>query len=88
MRYNPRIFNRIFGQDMEQKQKTRTPEEEKRARLERCIAVVVFGTLSVLLFFYLSNGIIELIMADALPEEALQEYDASAGGVGEEAGEP
>lgn len=68
MRYNRRIFNCIFGYNMEKEQTTRTPEEEKQARLKRCIAVVVFGTLSVLLFFYLANGIVEIIMADAVPE--------------------
>lgn len=54
---------------MEQEQTTRSPEEEKQVRLKRCIAVVVFGTLSVFTFFYLANGIVEIIMADALPED-------------------
>lgn len=58
---------------MTDEQKTRTPEEEKKARIKRCIAIVVIGAVSVWIFFYLAGGIVELLMADAyVPTEGEQ----------------
>lgn len=60
---------------MAEEQKVQSPEEEKKRRIIRCISVVVIGTVAVLLFFYLAQGISELYVGDAVPEDAAMEQE-------------
>lgn len=52
---------------MTENQKTRTPEEEKQARMKRSIGVVIIGVLVLALFYYMIGGVTELYTADMVP---------------------
>lgn len=54
---------------MTEETKTTLTEDEKKKRMKRSIAVVVFGTLAVFIFFQLLKGVESLVMADAVNED-------------------
>lgn len=45
---------------------TRTPEEEKQARMKRSIIIVLGGALALAIFYALAGGITELYQADVV----------------------
>lgn len=49
-------------------QTEKTPEQEKQAQTKRIILVLVFGTIALLMFYYMANGVTSLLTEGAMVE--------------------